>query len=206
MPVRIIKSFSTLRPNPSNTIRTPFLGPRRVTQPLRRRYAVETKTTEPVRAPSSASPVDETKLPLTQRLRILFKKYRWPALTIYFGLSVLDFGVAFIGVRAFGTERIGRYEKIILKKLEDTFGWKTKGTPSEHTDGNLSETASIWTEIALAYTIHKTLFALIRVPLTVAITPSLVKWFHRKEYGVVLAQLPAVGRLFQNNAVAVAKK
>jgi N-terminal acetyltransferase 2 len=206
MPARSIKSFSTLRPNPYNVIRTSFLRPRRVTQPPRRRYAVETKTTEPVKAPSPASPVDETKLPVTQRLKILFKKYRWPALTIYLGLSALDFGVAFIAVRAFGTERIGRYEKLILKKLEDSFGWKTKGTPSPHTDGELRETASIWTEIALAYTIHKTLFALIRVPLTVAITPPLVKWFHRKGYGAVLAQVPAVGRLFQNHAVAVAKK
>jgi hypothetical protein len=40
----------------------------------------------------------------------------------------------------------------------------------------------------------------------VAITPPLVKWFHRKGYGAVLAQLPAVGRIFQNNTVAVAKK
>jgi hypothetical protein len=206
IPARSIKSFSTFRQNPSNVLRSHFIRPRRVTQPPRRQYAIETKTSEPVKPRSPASAVDDAKLPITQRLRILFKKYRWPALTIYFGLSILDFGVAFLAVRAFGTERIGRYEKIILKKLEDSFGWKGKGTSSGQTEAERREAASIWTEVALAYTIHKTLFALIRVPLTVAITPALVKWFHRKGYSAVLAQLPAVGRIFQNNTVAVAKK
>ena len=67
-------------------------------------------------------------------------------------------------------------------------------------------TASIWTEIALAYTIHKTLFALIRVPIAVAITPPLVKWYTRKGYGAVLAQLPAIGRLFRNSPAAIAAR
>jgi hypothetical protein len=66
------------------------------------------------------------------------------------------------------------------------------------------ETASIWTEIALAYTIHKTLFALIRIPVTVAITPALVKWYQRSGYGAVLAQIPAIGRFFQSTPAAVA--
>jgi hypothetical protein len=95
-----------------------------------------------------------------------------------------------------------------LKKIEDTVGWKSSGTPSKYMDDlEKPEAASVWTEIALAYTIHKTLFALIRVPLTVAITPPLVKWYHRKGYGAVLAQLPAVGKLFQSNsAVASAAR
>lgn len=155
--------------------------------------------------PSSPSISSERdfKLPVTQRLKILFKKYRWPALAIYFGLSVVDFGIAFIGVRAFGTENIGRYEKIILKKVEDTTGWKTKGTPPQHIE---NPSASIWTEIALAYTIHKTLFALIRIPVTVAITPAVVKWFTRKGYGAVLAQRPVVRRLVESSSAFGARK
>jgi len=122
------------------------------------------------------------------------------------GLGAVDFGVAFIAVRAFGTERIGRYEKIILQKIEDTVGWKTKGTPPEYmmVEEGKENAASIWTEIALAYTIHKTLFALIRVPVTVAITPALVKWYQRKGYGALLAQIPAIGRFFQSTPSAAA--
>jgi hypothetical protein len=148
---------------------------------------------------------EDTKLPVSQRLKILFKKYRWPAAGIYVGLGVLDFGVAFVGVKAFGTETIGRYEKVILEKLEEKTGWKTKGTP-EHQKLKEGEAASIWTEIALAYTIHKTLFALIRVPLVVAITPAIVKWYQRRGIGAVLVQVPLVGRFFKNSPAAIAAK
>lgn len=178
-----------------------MLRPRQVRQP-RRFNSVDAKHESIKQSPTPA--VEESKLPITQRLKILFKKYRWPALGIYFSLSLLDFGVAFVAVRAFGTEKIGRYEKIILKKIEDTVGWKGKGTPegSEVTD---NETASIWTEIALAYTIHKTLFALIRVPLTVAITPSLVKWVQRKGYWTKLAESKTVGRILHKNTTVASR-
>jgi hypothetical protein len=204
---RTIHSFSTFRPQAANILRKQLINPpRHAIRPPRRFYTVDAKPSESLKQPSSPSillSVEDPKLPVTQRLKILFKKYRWPALAIYFGLSVLDFGIAFIAVRAFGTERIGRYEKIILQKVEDTFGWKRKGTPPEYmVEGK--ETASIWTEIALAYTIHKTLFALIRIPVTVAITPALVKWYQRSGYGAVLAQIPAIGRFFQSTPAAVA--
>ena len=213
-PTRTLKYFSTIRPNAFHVPRKQLLNPRHhvMRRPSRRFYNADAKPSESLKQPpSSSSPslsAEDPKLPITQRLRILFKKYRWPALTIYLALSVIDFGIAFLAVRAFGTEKIASYEKIILQKVEDTTGWKTKGTPPQHTphggEGG-KETASIWTEIALAYTIHKTLFALIRVPVTVAITPPLVKWWSRKGYGAVLAQIPALGRLFQqrgNNTAA----
>ena len=205
-PTNAIKYFSSFRPNTLNVLQKPFLRPRHVIKP-RRLFSVEAKTAADSlnKGPSpSISAEEDVKLPITQRLKILFKKYRWSALTIYVGLSVADFGIAFLAVRAFGTENIGRYEKIILKKVEDTTGWKTKGTPPQHMQDGKA-TASIWTEIALAYTIHKTLFALIRIPVTVAITPPLVKWYTRKGYGAVLAQLPAVRRLFQNSPALVTK-
>jgi N-terminal acetyltransferase 2 len=201
---RASRQFTTLRTTQYAFPRSPLVPSRRIASP-RRFYAAEAKTAEPIK-PSSPNTANEAKLPVTERLKILFKKYRWPALTVYLGLSVIDFGVAFLAVQAFGTERIGRYEKIILNKLEEKTGWKRKGTAPEHLEPGSSETASIWTQITLAWAIHKTLFALIRVPLTVAITPSLVKWFNRKGYGVVLAQMPAIGRLFQNNTSAVAAR
>src|SRR5277367_942629 len=201
---RTIHSFSTFRPQPATILPKQLINPpRHAIRPPRRFYTVDAKPSESLKQPSISLSPEDPKLPVTQRLKILFKKYRWPALAVYLGLGAVDFGIAFIAVRAFGTERIGRYEKIILDKVEDTFGWKVKGTPPEHmVEGK--ETASIWTEIALAYTIHKTLFALIRVPVTVAITPALVKWYHRSGYGAVLAQIPAVGRFFQSTPATVA--
>lgn len=193
---RTLEYFFSVKSNARSVLRNSYFLPRRVVQ-FRRPYTVDE------RQPISSSPtVEDPKLPVGQRLKILFRKYRWPSLAVYLGLSVVDFGISFLAVRAFGTERIGQYEKVILQKLEDTIGWKTKGTPPTMTEDN--EGPSIWTELALAYTIHKTLFALIRVPLTVAITPPLVKWYHKEGIANILAQLPAVGRLFKRTpAVAV---
>jgi N-terminal acetyltransferase 2 len=191
--------FSTLihRPVPSPLLRTPApLSLRQLSRsPLLQRTFRRTQSTKPVKPESNP---EDPSLPVTARLRALFKKYRLPALVVYLGLSVLDFGVAFLFVRALGTERIGHYEKVILRKVEDTFGIKGKGTPPQHLEQK--EGASIWTEIALAYTIHKTAFALVRIPLTVAVTPPLVRWFVRNGYGQVLAQVPALGRLFKSHA------
>lgn len=202
--IRTIHSLSPSFRSPTtiNILRKPVpLNPRHAIRTSGRRFnAINAK---PSSSPSPSLSPEDPKLPVTQRLKILFKKYRWPALAVYLSLSAVDFGIAFLTVRAFGTERIGRYEKIILQKVEDTFGWKTKGTPPEHMMVEGKESASIWTEIALAYTIHKTLFALLRIPVTVAITPALVKWYQRKGYGALLARIPAVGRLFQSTPTAV---
>src|SRR5215471_11657288 len=145
-PSNSIKYFSSFSRNTLNVPQKIFLRPPHLIKP-RRLLSVEAKTAADSlnKGPSpSMSAEEDAKLPITQRLKILFKKYRWSALTIYVGLSVADFGVAFLAVRAFGTEKIGRYEKIILKKVEDTTGWKTKGTPPHHMqDGN--QAASIWT-------------------------------------------------------------
>jgi N-terminal acetyltransferase 2 len=201
--------FSALNLNPLNAPGPRISQPSRLLrQPQRRLNSIEAKPSDALQkrpvAPEIAAEED-TKLPVSQRLKILFKKYRWPAAGIYVGLGILDFGIAFVGVKAFGTEKIGRYEKVILEKLEEKTGWKTKGTP-EHQKPREGEAASIWTEIALAYTIHKTLFALIRVPLVVAITPAIVKWYQRRGIGAVLAQVPLVGRFFKNLPAAIAAK
>lgn len=201
------RTFSTFRVTAFNPSRPRLLTPHRpLSQSQRRLNSFNAKPSDALQKPAAQVAAEEdAKLPITQRLRILFKKYRWPALAVYLSLTTIDFCIAFIGVKSFGTEAVGRYEKIILKKVEEKTGWKTKGTP-EHREAKQGETASIWTELALAYTIHKTLFALIRIPLTVAITPPLVRWYQRNGYGAVLAQLPAIGRFFQNSPAAVAAR
>jgi len=199
------RTFSTLRSSRLSPPRLRPLAPNRpLNQAQRRPNSINAKPSDALQKPGARIATEEdAKLPVTQRLRILFKKYRWPALGVYVGLGALDFGVAFVGVKSFGTEAIGRYEKIILERVEEKTGWKTKGTPEQY-KVKQGETASIWTEIALAYTIHKTLFALIRVPLTVAITPALVRSYQRRGYGTALAQLPVVGRFFKSSPAAIA--
>ena len=96
---------------------------------------------------------------------------------MYGVVSVVDYGCCFIAVRALGTDRISAYEHSAIEYIADKTGWKWRKSPQgdnvDNGTGKLA-TASIWTQLALAYGIHK-LLIFIRVPFTAAITPPVVK-------------------------------
>lgn len=85
-------------------------------------------------------------------------------------LSALDFPFCFAAVRYLGTDRIGHYEHVVVEWVKSVVPESVK----EAEKRNESENASIWTQLALAYAIHKS-FIFIRVPFTVAATPKVVK-------------------------------
>ncbi|KAL9070818.1 MAG: hypothetical protein Q9161_004609 [Pseudevernia consocians] len=161
----------------------------------------------------SPPPPPTASLSLSQRLRKLSREYGWSAFGVYMLLSALDFPFCFAAVRYLGTDRIGRYERVVVEWVKSAIpvsareAWRTrvagqameeegegKGEEGyavvEGGDGaggagydhgvkeaekrNESENASIWTQLALAYAIHKS-FIFIRVPLAVAVTPKVVK-------------------------------
>ncbi|KAL1867732.1 DUF1279 superfamily [Diaporthe australafricana] len=141
---------------------------------------------------------------LSARLRKLSREYGWAALGVYLGLSVLDFPFCFLLVRMVGTDRIAEVERWVmagvrrvvpesvkerwneyraaLKDAEkeelgdnhisedvEKVGWGVEKAQERH-----KEEASLATQLALAYAIHKS-FIFIRVPLTAAVTPKVVK-------------------------------
>ncbi|KAI0164528.1 hypothetical protein GGR52DRAFT_128425 [Hypoxylon sp. FL1284] len=141
---------------------------------------------------------------LTARLRKLSREYGWAALGVYLGLTVIDFPFCFLLVRSVGTERIGAIEHVIvsnvsklipqsardrwreyrgaLKEAEkedmgnndisehvEMAGWGVEEAERRH-----NAEASLGTQLALAYAVHKS-FIFLRVPLTAAITPKVVK-------------------------------
>lgn len=151
--------------------------------------------------PNLGSP--EPSLSLSQRLRKLSREYGWSALGVYLALSALDFPFCFLAVRWVGTETIGYWESVVIdqfRKLIDLLplspssgsqnvetaeavGASVEGSEvvegydhgfKEAEERNKSEDASLWTQLALAYAIHKS-FIFIRVPLTAAVTPKVVK-------------------------------
>lgn len=119
-------------------------------------------------------------------------------------LSTLDVPFCFLAVRMLGTERIGRYEHVVIEAFwkvvqvpfpnlgrhneaqeahigegvgeatarEGQLGWS--GEVEKADAKNKGSEATIWTQLALAYAIHKS-FIFIRVPLTAAVTPKVVK-------------------------------
>ncbi|OAA60711.1 hypothetical protein ISF_05750 [Cordyceps fumosorosea ARSEF 2679] len=143
-------------------------------------------------------------LSLSQRLKKLFKDYGKSAIGVYLALSVLDFPFCFLLVRVVGTDTIGKIEHAVVstvsnfipesirqkwrdywqsvKKTEtDALGngdvsgtvemmsWGVEKAQEHH-----NEEASLGTQLALAYAIHKS-FIFLRVPLTAALTPKIVK-------------------------------
>ncbi|KAF2840824.1 hypothetical protein M501DRAFT_902684, partial [Patellaria atrata CBS 101060] len=141
---------------------------------------------------------------LSQRLKKLSREYGWGAFGVYMLLSALDFPFCFLAVRVLGTDRIGRWEHAVIdafwavvripfpdaeRKKEAIGGPEDEGPAeatvregavgwSEEVDeavaNNTGANATIWTQLALAYAIHKS-FIFMRVPLTAAVTPKVVK-------------------------------
>ncbi|CAM1500893.1 Fc.00g100550.m01.CDS01 [Cosmosporella sp. VM-42] len=143
-------------------------------------------------------------LSLSARLKKLSKEYGWAAVGVYAALSVLDFPFCFLLVRIVGAEKIAILEDyvvsavkmIIPESVQDRWHeyWRSiKQTETEALgDDEISdkvemvgwgveeasqrnkEEPSLATQLALAYAIHKS-FIFIRVPLTAAVTPKIVK-------------------------------
>ncbi|PGG98321.1 hypothetical protein GX51_06883 [Blastomyces parvus] len=154
---------------------------------------------------SSSSSSSSPKLSFSQRMKKLSREYGWAALGVYLTLSALDFPFCFIAVRLLGVERIGHYEHVVVEGFKSIFGsvlpslgkQEVAGGPADAgvsggaADGesydhgvleaearNTGSEASLWTQLALAYAIHKS-FIFIRVPLTAAVTPKVVKVLRR---------------------------
>ncbi|KAJ6085924.1 hypothetical protein N7486_010205 [Penicillium sp. IBT 16267x] len=133
---------------------------------------------------SNASEASKDGGSLTQRLRKLSREYGWAALGVYLTLSALDFPICFAAVRLLGVERIGHFEHVVVQSVKNKFPsiWPQTKTPEGDEEDSLVqaealkyEEASIWTQLALAYAIHKSVFIFVRVPLTAAVTPKVVK-------------------------------
>ncbi|KAI4170182.1 MAG: hypothetical protein LQ348_007165 [Seirophora lacunosa] len=142
---------------------------------------------------------------LSQRLRRLTREYGWSAVGVYLALSALDFPFCYLAVRWVGPETVGRWESVILAQLrkglevlpfgpaaaapenpQEAEGGETKTEGSTRVVGSgedevevrarqKGDQASLWTQLALAYAIHKSLLIFLRVPLTAALTPKVVK-------------------------------
>lgn len=137
-------------------------------------------------------------------MRKLSREYGWTVVGVYAALSILDFPFCFLLVRTAGTDRVGEWEDFVVshakalvpEKVKQSWrDWRKEMRKKELEitgDDDFSETlematwgveeanaankrdASLATQLALAYAIHKS-FIFLRVPLTAAVTPKVVK-------------------------------
>lgn len=139
-------------------------------------------------------------------IKELIKEYGYSALGIYLALSMLDLPLCYWIVHSAGKERIEIYEN----KVKQYFGFgksdeeMQRMQENQKIEGASQEAAApqdpgmgmfpwfSWTEMAIAYGIHKSLFIFIRIPLTAAMTPSIVKMF--RGWGFQIGnKVPALG-------------
>ncbi|KAL1869195.1 hypothetical protein VTK73DRAFT_3331 [Phialemonium thermophilum] len=141
---------------------------------------------------------------LSARLKKLSKEYGWSAVGVYLGLTLLDFPFCFLLVRTLGTDKIAVAEEFVVsnvkkiipqrvktfwhdyrealnKKEADSVGdngiseeLESAGWGVKEADERNKAEASLATQLALAYAIHKS-FIFVRVPLTAAVTPKVVR-------------------------------
>ncbi|GAP84498.1 putative peptide alpha-N-acetyltransferase Nat2 [Rosellinia necatrix] len=151
--------------------------------------------------PNSSKPNTEEPQGLSARLKKLSREYGWAAVGVYLGLSVLDFPFCFLLVRVVGTDRIGELEHWLVShatrvipesvrnrwtEYREAYKAAKQGQPGDAEEAEVAgwgveeaeqrnkTEASLGTQLALAYAIHKS-FIFLRVPLTAAVTPKVVK-------------------------------
>ena len=156
---------------PGQILRTPMAAPR--ARLLRPRFFSST-------VPTPKKPTG---------IKALVKEYGYSALGVYLFLSALDLPICYLIVHAMGKEEIERYENSVKQyfgygKLDEELQQiqQINKIEEEHQDKitAASEKSSMfswfsWTEFVIAYGIHKSVFIFVRVPLTAAFTPSIVK-------------------------------
>lgn len=129
-------------------------------------------------------------------LKHLMKEYGYAGLGVYLALSFVDLPICYVMVHSLGQEQIEYYEN----KAKQTFGYgvsdeelqrkheinrihestDNEDTSPQEQSGALKMILAqfSWTEFAIAYGIHKSLI-FIRLPITAAITPGIVKVLRR---------------------------
>ncbi|KAJ4357773.1 DUF1279 super [Didymosphaeria variabile] len=148
---------------------------------------------------------------LSQRLKRLSKQYGWLAVGVYLGLSAVDLPFCYLAVRMLGTERVGHYEHVVVEGVKSLvrIPFPNLFQGSRDLEGPIAEEireaaereealghdgaqvvganggaeASLWTQFALAYAVHKSLI-FFRIPLTAAVLPKVAKTLRKWGWNV----------------------
>ncbi|AET37647.1 Nat2p Ecym_1419 [Eremothecium cymbalariae DBVPG len=124
-------------------------------------------------------------------LKGLMQTYGWSALGVYLALSAIDLPICFFGVHSMGEVNI----KVYLNRLKNVAGFgkdeqqlreelelemnqreidKLNDSKKDQSILERVKNSNVLAEFVIAYGIHKSL-AFIRIPITAAITPGLVR-------------------------------
>ncbi|RCH80196.1 hypothetical protein CU098_005079 [Rhizopus stolonifer] len=132
--------------------------------------------------------------PKTSKLKELTKKYGVVGVLVYLGVGCVDLGITFGVIQLAGLDKVKALEQGALDMVYNTgekFGLKRKPVTAQVNEpSDLSEingdmvkveddTPSLASVFILAYGIHKTLLLPVRLTITAAITPAIVRKLHQ---------------------------
>jgi hypothetical protein len=128
--------------------------------------------------------------PKPSKLKELTRKYGAAGIVVYLAVSCVDLGVTFGVIQLVGLDKVKVLEKGVLDVVYNTgerFGIKRKETQvelvtmdgDETTANSEDDTPSFASVFILAYGIHKTLLLPVRLGITAAITPAIVRKLHQ---------------------------
>ena len=166
------------------TARNSAPASRILTRPLRISPSRPIHTTS-TRSSSSHSPDAKEPPTLSQRLRELIKSYGWYAVGVYAAVSAADFAVAFIGVNLLGADYVSSVAASAKTWLHNLV-YSRPPEPGREEMEEMSKIVasggqeSLYAMLLLAFTVHKTLFLPVRIGVTAAFTPRLVRWLRAK--------------------------
>ncbi|GAA5844671.1 hypothetical protein JCM9279_002877 [Rhodotorula babjevae] len=123
----VTRAFATHPPRPSSSAPAPLGTASSSSHNSHSSSSNSSSNSEP------NDPDDSSKVPLTQRIKYLFRKHGWTALVVYLVLSAADFAACFLVISAIGADRVREAEDWVLGHL----GWRRQSE-----DG--SEPAGKW--------------------------------------------------------------
>ncbi|KAF7722984.1 hypothetical protein EC973_002454 [Apophysomyces ossiformis] len=115
------------------------------------------------------------------KLKQLAQKYGAAGVLVYLGIGCVDLGVTLVTIELLGHDKVKRLEKTVMDGFKDIksrvgLGGEVEPTQTaiqeEHEDNERPSFASVF---LLAYGIHKTVFLPVRLTITAAITPAVVR-------------------------------
>lgn len=161
------------------------------------------------------------------KLKDLTRKYGWATVVVYFIISAVDFGLCFFLINLVGAEHVRKGQDYVLDALvygttkrEDVLAqagepkgygllgflknWRQKHKLEDvenEVDSKRAGTSSLWATAVLAYGIHKTLLLPVRLGLTAAATPAIVKYLQR--FGLNIARTPIPDSVKKRSAQSI---
>jgi hypothetical protein len=187
-------SFSSLQsPKKNSTFNTNFLYSKKNSQSRNNLTSISSSTKDSSSKVTSVETGTVEGRSMTEKFKILTKKYGVSAIVVYLVISALDLGLTFILIQIGGADRVKKVEDwftetfgnwIVLRKDPNTKTDNTENGTVVNGNGNRSNKTPSWAStLVIAYGIHKLLVPF-RLGVTAAVTPPIVKKLKRMGWNI----------------------